>query len=408
MIAEKAIAYGQPVMVPEAPAREGYTFDCWKEIPSTMPAHDITVEGVYIANTYRLSYFIDDMPYETENVPYGATITPEPAPVKEGYTFKGWLNLPVTMPAHDVQVIGDFTINSYKATFKVGEVVIAEKTIAYGQTVLAPEAPAREGYTFDCWNEIPFTMPAHDIAVEGVYIANTYRLSYFIDGMPYESENVPYGATITPKPAPVKEGYTFKGWLNLPATMPAHDVQVTSDFTINSYKVTFTIGEDVIAEKTIVYGQSVIPPEPPVKEGCSFNGWNGIPALMPACDLVIEGEYTVNTYHLVVYVNDELYMDEMVKYGETLVISIPKVPENWEFKGWNIEIPSTMPANDLVIRGSMVMLEDLTQVFANRRKIDIYDINGYLMLKGVTMEKAVSMLKHGLYIVNGMKVILAN
>ena len=42
---------------------------------------------------------------------YGATITPEAAPKKEGYTFSGWSEIPKTMPAHDVIVIGTFIKN---------------------------------------------------------------------------------------------------------------------------------------------------------------------------------------------------------------------------------------------------------------------------------------------------------
>ena len=43
--------------------------------------------------------------YEIEE---GARITPEAAPTKEGYTFSGWSEIPQSMPAHDVTVIGVF------------------------------------------------------------------------------------------------------------------------------------------------------------------------------------------------------------------------------------------------------------------------------------------------------------
>ena len=39
------------------------------------------------------------------------------------------------------------------------------------------------------------------------------------------------GDAITPETEPTKEGYTFSGWSEIPATMPAHDVTVTGTFT---------------------------------------------------------------------------------------------------------------------------------------------------------------------------------
>ena len=59
---------------------------------------------------------------------------------------------------------------------------------------------------------------------------NKYKLTYIVDGKEYKSLELEYGATITPEPAPVKEGYTFSGWSEIPETMPDHDVTVTGTF----------------------------------------------------------------------------------------------------------------------------------------------------------------------------------
>lgn len=57
---------------------------------------------------YTITYMIGDELIKTENVKVGAMITPPDAPEREGYTFK-WIDVPETMPAHDVTVIGTFT-----------------------------------------------------------------------------------------------------------------------------------------------------------------------------------------------------------------------------------------------------------------------------------------------------------
>ena len=62
-----------------------------------------------ISTKYKLTYIVDGEVYKTYDVEYGATITPEAEPTKEGYTFSGWSEIPETMPAHDVTVTGTFT-----------------------------------------------------------------------------------------------------------------------------------------------------------------------------------------------------------------------------------------------------------------------------------------------------------
>ena len=66
--------------------------------------------SVIEADPFTLTYVVDDEVYKTYQVRYGDAITPEAEPSKEGYTFSGWSTIPVTMPAKDVIVIGNFTL----------------------------------------------------------------------------------------------------------------------------------------------------------------------------------------------------------------------------------------------------------------------------------------------------------
>ncbi len=99
---------GELIKSEETPTKEGYTFSGWSEIPETMPAHDVIVTGTFTVNKYKLTYMVDDAEYKIYEVEFGAIITPEPEPTKEGYTFSGWSEIPETMPAHDVIVTGTF------------------------------------------------------------------------------------------------------------------------------------------------------------------------------------------------------------------------------------------------------------------------------------------------------------
>ena len=151
-------------------------------------------------------------------------------PVKEGYTFSGWSEVPATMPAGDITVNGSFKANKYLVTFKIGEEVISADSLEYNTAVTAPEAPAKEGYTFSGWGEVADVVPAHDLAYEGSYTVNSYQLIYVVDGETIETVSVEYGTAIMLKDAPIKEGYIFSGWSEVPETMPAMDIVVTGHF----------------------------------------------------------------------------------------------------------------------------------------------------------------------------------
>ena len=111
---------------------------------------------------------VDGEVYKTDYFEVGATITPETAPVKEGYTFSGWSNIPATMPAEDIVITGSFTINSYSITYIIDDAVYQTETMNYGATITPPTAPQRDGYIFE-WINVPATMPAKDIIIIGSY-----------------------------------------------------------------------------------------------------------------------------------------------------------------------------------------------------------------------------------------------
>jgi uncharacterized repeat protein (TIGR02543 family) len=198
-----------------------------------------------------------------------------------------------------VTATATFKVNSYTVTFKLDGEVFAVKTYDYGTTLTPIEVPAKEGYKFSGWQGLPTTMPAKNIEVTGSYIAGGYNLVYMVDGKEYRTYVVSYGAAITPEAVPTKEGYTFSGWSTIPSTMPAKDVTVTGTFTVNTYKVTFSIDGVTIATKDVTFGGTITTPDAPAKEGYTFAGWSAIPTTMPAKDITITGSYTVNSYSLV-------------------------------------------------------------------------------------------------------------
>jgi hypothetical protein len=57
-----------------------------------------------------------------------------------------------------------------------------------------------------------------------------HTLTYMVDGEVYKTYSIEEGEVITQEPEPVREGFVFSGWSEIPETMPAHDVTVTGTF----------------------------------------------------------------------------------------------------------------------------------------------------------------------------------
>ena len=292
--------YGTEIASPANPTRKGYTFKGWdKEIPKTMPAENITVKAQWEINQYTITF---DTNGGSEIAPitqdYGTKITAPANPTRKGYTFKGWdKEIPKTMPAENITVKAQWEINQYTITFDTnGGSEIAPITQDYGTEITAPDNPTRKGYTFKGWDkEIPETMPAENITVKAQWEINQYTITFDTNG---GSEIAPitqdYGTEITAPDNPTRKGYTFKGWdKEIPETMPAENITVKAQWEINQYTITFdTNGGSEIAPITQDYGTEITAPDNPTRKGYTFKGWDKeIPETMPAENITITARW---------------------------------------------------------------------------------------------------------------------
>ena len=147
---------------------------------------EVEFEAIPI-NSYTLKYVVDGVTYQTYQIQEGATIVPEAMPTKEGYTFSGWSEIPKIMPSMDVTVTGSFIVNKYKLTYQVDGVEYKSYDVEYGATITPEAYPTKDGYTFSGWSEIPKTMPAKDVTVVGTFtkdepIIKTYTLTITASG----------------------------------------------------------------------------------------------------------------------------------------------------------------------------------------------------------------------------------
>ena len=338
---------------------------------------------------HLITFYVDGEQYFSFALKPGDKIPAVHAPQKEGYTFSGWNGLPEVMPDHDVTVTGTFTINKYKLTYMVDGAEYKSYNVEYGAKITPEAEPTKEGYTFSGWSSIPETMPAKDVVVTGTFTNGAYKLTYMVDGAVYKTVTYNYGDAITPEAEPTKEGYTFSGWSTIPATMPAKDVTVTGTFTINKYKLTFMVGENVYETRTLEYGSTIIVPEMPELTGYTFS-WGEVPATMPARDLTIVGEYQPNLYNVTYLIDGQFFTIHKVAYGST--ITPPEAPERAGSTFTWGEYPKTMPAHDITIEGTYTVGINLVQGNQDNQNTEIYTVGGKKVNK---MQKGVNIIRRG-------------
>ena len=350
--------YGTPITAPTL-TREGYTFKGWdKEIPETMPAENITVKAQWEINQYTITF---DTNGGSEIAPitqdYGTEITAPDNPTRKGYTFKGWdKEIPKTMPAENITVKAQWEINQYTITFDTnGGSEIAPITQDYGTEITAPDNPTRKGYTFKGWDkEIPKTMPAENITVKAQWEINQYTITFDTNG---GSEIAPitqdYGTEITAPDNPTRKGYTFKGWdKEIPKTMPAENITVKAQWEINQYTITFdTNGGSEIAPITQDYGTEITAPDNPTRKGYTFKGWDKeIPKTMPAENITVKAQWEINQYTITFDTNGGSEIAPITQdYGTAITAPDNPTRKGYTFKGWDKKIPETMPAENITI-----------------------------------------------------------
>ena len=352
--------YGTEITAPDNPTRKGYTFKGWdKEIPETMPAENITVKAQWKINQYTITF---DTNGGSEIAPitqdYGTEITAPDNPTRKGYTFKGWdKEIPETMPAENITVKAQWKINQYTITFDTnGGSEIAPITQDYGTEITAPDNPTRKGYTFKGWDkEIPETMPAENITVKAQWKINQYTITFDTNG---GSEIAPitqdYGTEITAPDNPTRKGYTFKGWdKEIPETMPAENITVKAQWKINQYTITFdTNGGSEIAPITQDYGTEITAPDNPTRKGYTFKGWDKeIPETMPAENITVKAQWKINQYTITFDTNGGSEIAPITQdYGTEITAPDNPTRKGYTFKGWDKEIPETMPAENITVK----------------------------------------------------------
>lgn len=322
---------------------------------------------------------------------------------EDGQSGAGYDMIYLPISLSDLQGLEDYEICSTITFDTDGGSDISPITQVYNSEVTAPAVPTKTGYTFLGWEpEIPTTMPVVDMTVKAQWQINQYTVKFVSDDVVVSESVLDYASVIEAPADPSKTGYTFMGWspaFEEGATVPAEDITFTAQWQINQYTITFdTDGGSEISPITQDYDSEVIAPENPTKTGYTFAGWDKeFPTTMPAEDVTVKAQWTVNSYKLTYMVDGEVYKEYILEYGAPITPEPAPEKTDWLFSGWKEDIPSTMPAEDVVITGSFDTYTSINSVNGvDDENAAIYDVNGTKLGKK----------KKGLNIVNNKKVIV--
>ncbi len=237
---------GKSVYINTSASATGFEFKYWtkngeqystsKSFYYTMEAADVSFEAVYVFNpsnpvnpvvpedkplppqTYRLTLEANPTGVCSFNIASGQAYTEGQniylkASTGQGFVFLGWYN-------------GETKISS---------------TQSFYFTMPAVNTTLQARYVFDPDNPANPSEPEPEAPDPEIDNTVRYTLTFIVDGVVLQQEELREGTPIEAPEAPAKAGYQFEGWEpTVPATMPAEDVTLTAVYS--SLYATITIG----------------------------------------------------------------------------------------------------------------------------------------------------------------------
>lgn len=338
------------------------------------------LSGVVAADgSLSLSVYLDRISYvvtingKTVTCLHGMEISePEKPAAPEGYYQQGWadengnsIEFPITVDKNFPSEINpDFEKQSYTVKWIVDGVSTTE-TYKFEDTIVIPSSPEKAGYTFDGWTpKIPDTVPANNLEFTAVWTANIYDAVFDGNGGAWDNGDTErtvsaaFDSKITAPEAPAKKGYIFAGW--------APEVGVMNDINGKKYSANWIASTETLYTVEIYtmepdgsYSQvvqvlngatdSTVTAEYTVETGFAFNAEKSVISGTIKADnsLVLKAYIDRKTYTLTTVV-DGVSTSTDYLYGSTIAELTEPVKAEHDFIGWDKEIPSTMPAEDLI------------------------------------------------------------
>jgi len=193
---------------------------------------------------------------------------------------------------------------------------------------------------------------------EVIYLPGTYGTGSAVTDMkPHNNILTLRGALFT------RAGYTQVGWSTVDGGEKVYgfeDIYTKNEaltlypvWNTNKYTITFdTNGGSEIAPITQDYGTEITAPDNPTRKGYTFKGWDKeIPETMPAENITVKAQWEVNQYTITFDTNGGSEIAPITQdYGTEITAPDNPTRKGYTFKGWDKEIPRTMPVENITVK----------------------------------------------------------
>ena len=341
----------------KCPAHDNYNPDIFDESTyenATLHVKDYAVESfkadlvwslfkkidVEKVTDFKLSYYVDGEIYKTEQHKYGDEITPEPNPIKKGMTFSGWSDIPATMPGKDVTATGTFSWSEVTKNGVIYQVYNAEDELAAvigcdnaSSDVMIISPVEIDGYKYSVTDIVDFVFK-NNTDITSVVIPESVRKigdeAFYgcknlakielgksmnqIESRAFTGIDKLVDVTIYAEDVPSTDRTAFENsyiedyvTLYVPAgSLEKYKAEAPwknfkeivaiegTETELVKYSLIYQLDGDTYQKYELEEGAEITPLEAPTKEGYTFSGWSEIPETMPANDLVIKGTFTEN------------------------------------------------------------------------------------------------------------------
>lgn len=393
---------GEYATKPSDPTREGYAFDGWSL--NSIGTKPFDFENTRIYQNYRLfatwamtevtvTFVLNNgEPDEVVTVSLGETVTPPSDPVRENYSFAGWVdefNNPFDFSSpieENISIYASWSLTNAVVTFiSYDDVVYQTTTVKVGETLTKPSDPTREDYEFVNWytDSLCTTLYDFDTIVEDNFtlyagwnqLVATVTLDANYEGGEDSSVKVTIGETLKEEDLPAIErtGYDFLGWYTDSSNTTLYDftTTVTKNFTLyagwdnHDYTITFDLnysGSTPVVT-TAPYLGTVTEIEDPTRSGYEFTGWyteqeatnqydfetlvTSNLTLYAGWQLAGEEEGEIYVTYDLNYTGGGIYQKTQVESGVRLNTTRPATDptrDGYTFEGWYMESECTTSA----------------------------------------------------------------
>lgn len=392
--------------------KEGYTLLYWvdskgKEFTgTTMPATNLTLTAKYEAKKCKVDfvYVVDGVEelVSSTTVSYGAKVTKFPSTSMSGYDFKGWEPATSTIIKEDTVFKATFESKKYTVTWSGYTDGPFVQEYKYGEILIEPTLPEKEGYTFVKWDKaLPETVTTN-LKFTAVFNINQYVISYYEEWFGVKTElsafTKNYNTTISHPSLPTQKGYTYSAWGGeyTGKTVPAYNIEYVTTKTVNSYTIAYFDNGELVHTETYEYMAPITPYEYK-KEGWVVSEWTNLPETMPYNN--VSAHCTTEIMRFTVMFVDQdgnvLSINENVPYGTMAADLKPEVPEGYSYSfdeivnemvkdDMTINVVKTKNFYNVTINGNIVSLEYETDIEKYVRDNFIPEEGYHLTIESIT------------------------